>query len=144
VAPTNPNKIVPAGWHVPMNAEWDTLQNYLIANGYNWDGTTTGTTSNKIAKSMAAKTDWSTWTSAGVIGNDLSKNNSSGFSALPSGYRWSDGVFNSFGNDGYWWSATESSSVSTAWYIRLHYAYAFIMRDHYIKNCGFSVRLVKD
>ena len=50
-------KLAPAGWHVPTDAEWDTLENYLIANGYNWDGTTD---SNKIAKSLAAKTDWYT------------------------------------------------------------------------------------
>jgi uncharacterized protein (TIGR02145 family) len=78
-------KLAPKGWHVPTNAEWDTLQNYLIANGYNWDGTTTG---NKIAKSMAAQTDWKTDTNPGATGNDLFKNNKSGFSALPGGWRF--------------------------------------------------------
>jgi len=62
--------IAPPGWHVPTEAEWDTLQNYLIANGYNWDNTTSG---NKIAKSMAAQTDWIGSTFQGAIGNDLSK-----------------------------------------------------------------------
>jgi uncharacterized protein (TIGR02145 family) len=42
VNPLNPKKIAPTGWHVPTDAEWDTLQNNLIAKGYNWDGTTTG------------------------------------------------------------------------------------------------------
>ena len=41
-------KLAPKGWHVPSDEEWNTLQDYLIANGYNFDGTTTG---NKIAKS---------------------------------------------------------------------------------------------
>src|SRR4030043_168747 len=50
----NTKKLAPKGWHVPTEAEWITLENYLIANGYNWDGTKT---ENKIAKSMAAKTD---------------------------------------------------------------------------------------
>jgi uncharacterized protein (TIGR02145 family) len=76
----NTGKLAPAGWHVPSDSEWDTLQNFLIANGYNYDGTRTG---NKIAKAMAAKTDWNSFVSAGAIGNDLSKNNASGFSALP-------------------------------------------------------------
>jgi uncharacterized protein (TIGR02145 family) len=62
-------KLAPQGWHVPTDADWDTLHNYLIANGYNWDGTTTG---NKIAKSMAAQTDWYTGTTTvGAIGNYL-------------------------------------------------------------------------
>jgi len=84
-SPTNVKKIAPAGWHVPSDAEWDTLQNYLTAKGYNRDGTTTG---NKIEKALAAKTDWVTYSTNGTIGSDLSKNNSSGFSALPGGYRF--------------------------------------------------------
>jgi len=31
VDPANPQKIAPAGWHVPTDAEWDTLLNYLIS-----------------------------------------------------------------------------------------------------------------
>jgi uncharacterized protein (TIGR02145 family) len=52
--PNTPNKeFAPEGWHVPTDAEWTTLENYLIANGYNYDSTTTG---NKIAKAMASTT----------------------------------------------------------------------------------------
>src|ERR1035437_40951 len=43
-------KIAPTGWHVPTDAEWIILQNYLLANGYNYDSTTTD---NKYAKSLA-------------------------------------------------------------------------------------------
>ena len=82
--------IAPTGWHVPSDAEWDTLQNSLIAKGYDWDGTIGG---EKIAKSMAAKTDWLPSPYNGTIGCDLSKNNRSGFSALPGGYRDSNGDF---------------------------------------------------
>lgn len=73
---------------MPDTTDWETLKTYLIANGYNWDGTTD---SNRIAKSMAAETDWLTSTYPGAVGNNLSKNNSSGFSALGGGYsleRW--------------------------------------------------------
>ena len=31
-------KLAPKGWHVPTDVEWDILQDYLIANGYNSDG----------------------------------------------------------------------------------------------------------
>ena len=44
-------KLAPVGWHVATDADWTQLQTYLIANGYNYDGSTTG---NKIAKALAA------------------------------------------------------------------------------------------
>ena len=42
-------KLAPTGYRVPSNDDFTTLVNYLIANGYNYDDTTTG---NKIAKSL--------------------------------------------------------------------------------------------
>ena len=39
--PNTPNKeFAPEGWHVPSDAEWTNLEEHLIANGYNYDGTT--------------------------------------------------------------------------------------------------------
>ena len=135
-------KLSPKGWHVPDSAEWYTLQNYLIANGYNWDGTTTD---NKIAKSMAAKTDWNYSSEAGDVGNDLSSNNSSGFSALPGGLRIYDGIFYYIGFVGHWWSASESEEYWSDAYSRtLNYEVDNIIWGLNDKGCGFSVRLVKD
>ncbi len=136
----NTGKLAPAGWHVPTNAEWDTLQNYLIANGYNWDGTTTG---NKIGKSMAAKTDWALSSVQGDVGNDLPSNNSSGFSALPGGSRYNDGSFSGQGKDGGWWSATEDDA-STSYNSLLGYSNEPLYRAIHNKEYGFSVRLVRD
>jgi uncharacterized protein (TIGR02145 family)/uncharacterized repeat protein (TIGR02543 family) len=139
----NTGKLAPTGWHVPDTTEWNTLQNYLIANGYNYDGTTD---SNKIAKSLAAKTDWFTSTTTGAIGNDLTINNSSGFSALPGGCRGYDGYGGTFvvqSRYGYWWSATESNA-SNACYRGLYYGYYVLYRDSNYKSCGFSVRLLRD
>jgi uncharacterized protein (TIGR02145 family) len=139
VSPANLKKIAPTGWHVPTDAEWDTLQNYLIAKGYNWDGTTTG---NKIAKSMAAKTDWQTQATAGEIGCDLTKNNRSGFSALPGGIRY-NGTFNFQGGHGDWWSAT-AADASGAWNRYFHSELDYLGRGSFNKGSGFSVRLVRD
>jgi len=97
-------KLAPIGWHVPTDDEWLVLQDYLIANGYNVDGITI---SNLVAKSLAAKTGWNTSTNYGSIGNDLTKNNTSGFTAFPGGARSLTGTFESIGYDGYWWSSTK-------------------------------------
>ena len=138
----NSGKLAPPGWHVSTNADWDTLQNHLIANGYNWDGTRTG---NKIAKSMASKYEvWHQITTTGTIGCDLAMNNSSGFSALPAGERYVDGNFSFNTFSGIWWSATEHDSTNA--FIRiLSFGYEdLIKHDDGLKGCGFSVRLVKD
>ena len=134
-------KLAPAGWHVPTDAEWDTLQNYLIANGYNWNNTTTG---NKTAKSLAAKSNWrNSSTTAGAIGNDLTQNNRSGFSALPCGTRYYDGNFYNLVDRGYWWSSTEYVT-SSAWLRDLYYDFDYFVRETYPKSCGWSVRLLRD
>jgi len=130
--------LAPAGWHIPTDAEWTELENYLIANGYNYDGTTTG---NKIAKSLAATTNWSTNTGTGTIGNDLTKNNSSSFTALPGGNRPS--FFGSIGGYGDWWSSTEYSTTK-AWARYLGYNGADLTRTDFNKYFGFSVRCIRD
>ncbi len=136
----NTGKLAPAGWHVPTDAEWTTLQNYLIANGYNYDATTTD---NKIAKPLAATTDWKITTTTGVIGNDLTLNNSTGFSALPGGYRGGTGWFNNLGDYGIWWSATEYST-DYAWIRYLSYRNADLFSYGDDEQRGFSVRCVRD
>ena len=133
--------IAPVGWHVATDEEWTTLENYLIANGYNYDGSTSG---DNYAKSLAATTDWATDSGTGTIGNDLTKNNRSGFSALPGGNRYtSNGTFGLVGGSGYWWSSTEKST-SIAWDRLMGYGLSDVYRDSSNKQNGFSVRCVRD
>jgi uncharacterized protein (TIGR02145 family) len=140
----NTGKLAPSGWHVPDTTEWNTLQNYLIANRYNYDGTTTG---NKIAKSLAGKTDWLSLpdTTIGAIGRNMSTNNSSGFTALPGAYRSDSGTFEECdGSSGYWWSAsTKRASGAGARYLYNCHVSLNRFTEYYKKN-GFSVRLIKD
>ena len=146
VSPANPKKIAPIGWHVPTDVEWAVLEKYLVLNGYNWDGTMDTLLDNKIAKSLAAKTDWNTTSTIGAIGYDLTKNNKCGFLALPGGLRNCDGSFIWQCSSGEWWSATEMQiDTSGAWYRYLGSNYDYLDRYGYgSKSCGFSVRLVRD
>jgi uncharacterized protein (TIGR02145 family) len=132
--------IAPAGWHVPTDEEWITLENYLIVNGYNWDGTKEG---NKIAKSLASTTGWELFDEAGSIGASPEGNNSTGFTALPGGQRSSGGEFDGVGEYGGWWSSTEydTSSASGRGLIYFH---DYLGRLSTNEECGISVRLVRD
>lgn len=149
VSPTNPKKIAPTGWHVPSSTEWDTLEHYLVAKGYNWDGTTMWMTDgktvwSKVAKSLAVKTDWRSYYTPTILGtpaNDSSTNNASGFSAFPSGN--CNGSFFGLGYLTGWWSATEHNA-SEAWG---HYLLGYLSglyKFNLIKQQGYSLRLLRD
>jgi uncharacterized protein (TIGR02145 family) len=113
IDPANPKKIAPEGWHVPTDSEWIILENFLVLNGYNWDGTTDTTHMDKIAKSLAAKVDWKVFPlSGGAPGYDVAKNNRSGFSGFPCGWRDWNGNFYSLGQGAYWWCSTEYQALS--------------------------------
>jgi len=138
----NTQKLCPAGWHVPGDAEWTTMENYLIANGYNYDGTTT---ENKIAKALASATNWISSGNAGVPGNTDYPvfRNKSGFTAHPGGAREGDGTFTYLGYDANWWSST-NYNPETSWMRTLDYENVYLLRYNHEKNLGFSVRCVKD
>lgn len=133
-------KIAPPGWHIPTDVDWIRLENYLIDNKFNYDGSVSG---NLIAKSLAAQKSWVTSAITGSIGNTLSQNNKSGFSAIPGGFRNTWGKFDSLGNVCCFWSATESDAL-TAYSSFLNLGQLGLCGQIFSKKCGFSVRLVKD
>jgi uncharacterized protein (TIGR02145 family) len=106
-------EFAPEGWHVPSREEWFTLQEHLIANGYNYDGTTTG---NKITKAMASTTGWNSSTNIGVAGNNQSLNNSSGFNVFPTGGRGFSGLFGGEGDTTAFWTSTDSTNYNCCAY----------------------------
>ena len=137
-------EFAPEGWHVPSFDEWITLENYLIANGYNFDQTTTG---NKIAKAMASTTGWDTMTLYGTVGNDQSLNNSSGFNIFPEGSRGYIGDFRFEGDLGLFWSSTDlgGNNARNLTLYTNERAFTHNSNGHYIyKQVGNSVRFVRD
>ena len=138
--PNTPNKeLAPEGWHVPSSIDWTTLENQLIANGYNYDGTTTG---NKIAKSMASTTGWENSDTQGVPGNNQSINNNSGFNAYPKGFFNSGNFLNRFIDAAFW-----AFNPEPAHYYILHRSVG-LNSDNFngriTKNTGLSVRFARD
>ena len=113
--------LAPYGWHVPTDAEWTILSDFL--GGENQAGTKMKSTSG--------------WSASGNV------TNSSGFSGLPGGYRYSNGDFYYFGRYGFWWSASENSE-SSAWDWVLYNSFSFLTHSYHSKSDGFSVRCVRD
>lgn len=134
------HKIVPAGWHIPSDAEWKVLEEYLgmsaeDADKLSWRGTHEG---EKLK--ITGVDNW-------LQHADVWATNESGFSALAGNCR----LFNGKGGDpigsgymGFWWTNTEDTISNQAWYRYLDYKNANVFRFYGPKTYGFSVRCVKD
>ena len=124
LTPSGIQGVCPSGWHLPSDAEWTILNDYVDANNG----------SDKIGNSLKA----TTVRTAGPTSTDQF-----GFSALPAGYRDGTGGFYSRGGSGYWWSASEFSS-SNAYYRGLYYGNGGFGQHSSYKSLGFSVRCLED
>lgn len=121
-AVTSPKQLAPEGWHIPSDAEWMVLGDFL-------GGADTA--------AFAMKTT-SGWNDGGNGSNE------SGFSALPGGYRFYDQSFSNLGEYGYWWSSNLDNSGGLA-KVRHINQYNGILweRLEWIEE-GLSVRCIKD
>jgi uncharacterized protein (TIGR02145 family) len=137
-AATDSRNVCPSSWHVPADDEWTYLTDYLTTNGYGYGGS-----ENLIAKSMASASGWTTDPTAGNAGNEQAGNNSSGFTALPGGYRTYNGGFGVIDLYAYWWSSTESSS-GYAFNRGMGYDNSVVSMVTIGEQYGFSVRCLKD
>jgi len=132
-------KLAPKGWHIATKAEWITLFDYLENNGYAFEGN-----GDDIAKSLASDSGWQENTSIpGSIGYDQMGNNESGFTAVPSGFRFSDGTFQSKRYAAEFWSSTEHD-LTYAIGFQLAYSMSIINEQVHLKTCGCAVRCLKD
>lgn len=134
--PSGVQGVCPVGWHLPSDAEWTVLTDYVSSVSEYQCGN-----SNNIAKALASTTGWNTTTSYCVVGNDQGTNNASGFGAVPAGY-WKYGFLYA-GYDANFWSSTELNSY-LACYRYLYYNDAYVTHDNYFKYSGFSVRCLRD
>lgn len=142
----NTSKLAPSGWHVATAKDWEELVTYLKDNGYSWDR---DVNNNEVAKAVAAKTEWfnnSTNMTSGSIGKNMSINNTSGFTALPGGYRTDLGVYVGFYYTVYLWSSTYFLDPTgfLANKCMLTYNNPSFVMGTFSKRCGLYVRLVKD
>jgi uncharacterized protein (TIGR02145 family) len=114
--------LCPTGWHVPTDAEWTELTDFL------------GGASVAGGKMKSSASDSPAWDGT----------NSSGFSALPGGNRYDhNGYFYDVGLGGYWWSSSPNGSYD-AWLRNLYSGSDGLYRDDDGLRNGFSVRCVRD
>ena len=136
---TNPSGvqgICPNGWHVPSDAEWTQLTDYVSSqNQY-----VCGSNASYIAKALASNTGWEETDGTCAVGNDQSNNNALGFGALPAGYY--GGRYDIFGIFAYFWSATESGAGAFGRYLCSRSA--VVVKTAYSQVESYSVRCLRD
>jgi uncharacterized protein (TIGR02145 family) len=126
-AVNDPRGLAPEGWHIPSDAEWTMLTEYL---------------GDEAGVKMKTKEGWK---------EDGNGTNESGFSGLPGGYRYPNGTFLNVDMYGYWWSSTEGgsdlSTQASAWYRYLSSKkglWGWVYQWWGSKDLGLSVRCLRD
>jgi len=122
--------ICPYGWHVPTDAEWETLSSAL--SGF-W-----------VAGGKMKEMGTTHWESP-----NTGATNSSGFTALPGGSCSPYGDFNYLSTDSYFWSSSEytpegSPTPSNGYGRYLWYNWTRFSQIRPVKSNGFSIRCLKD
>lgn len=114
--------ICPAGWHFPTDGEWTILMTNL---------------GNDNEAAQMKETGTAHWLSP-----NTNATNSSGFTALPGGYRNTDGTFGEIGSVGSWGCSTEYD-IYEAYYWDLDHS-NYVFRNNWYKDGGFCIRCIQD
>jgi uncharacterized protein (TIGR02145 family) len=115
----DPRGLAPEGWHIPSDEEWTKLIDEL---GVNDAGT-----------KLKSKEEWQ---------DNAKGTDAISFNALPGGYRNRSGDFRNINNSAYWWTITEYyTGNALVRYLNLR---SKVEREGFGKNCGFSIRCLKD
>jgi uncharacterized protein (TIGR02145 family) len=122
---SNGNKnVCPTGWHVPTDAEWTILTDYLGGES--------------VAGSKMKEVGITSW-----LGSNPDATNTSLFTGLPGGFRSNNGNYYNIGDYGNWWSSTEHNT-DYVWTRYLDYSSGVAPRDNGGKGSGLSVRCLRD
>lgn len=114
--------LAPKGWHIPSDKEWSSLVNYLGGD--------------QVAGAVLKN--------ASLWANKGNGSNSSGFSALPAGFRTPNVyTFSMSGMMGPFWSSSEYDNAA-AWSFKLSYDASTASCQVDPKIGGYSVRCIKD
>jgi uncharacterized protein (TIGR02145 family) len=126
-AVSDSRSLAPEGWHIPTDAEWSQLYDYLGGE--------------EVAGSKLKEVGINHWQSPNVDAT-----NESGFTALPAGSRFLDGssyVFGDLSTGGLWWSSNANSDTE-ALCRHTSCCTAFAHRYPLNKVVGLSIRCIKD
>lgn len=137
--PSSVQGLSPYGWHIPSEAEFDQLLNYVASKPkFLADEITT----NAVAKSLADRNGWNTSTNTNAVGNNPSQNNKTLFGAKATGTFNYEGSIGNFGSSTIFWTTTPDSSKAKGKYIGT--MNPTVISGSFNKGSGFAIRCVCD
>ena len=129
----------PEGWRLPSNADWQELIAYINTNGYGCEGAA------NIARALAApESGWEFSITPGAPGYPACTANTSGFSALPSGYLNTVPDYVQQYRMTFWWSSDVGTYDNTGYAYWLTYGSPLLNQQVMSTNVGFSIRCIKN
>ena len=138
--PSGVQGVCPDGWHVPSTAEWNQLFSYVASDSSYW----CDDNPERFVKALASQTGWNSyWYSCGV-GNDSQSNNTTGFSAMPTGYRSSGEYYYDVSVCTHFWTSTKCYDWAA---YRVYFCYDWTggVAMNYNDNCyARSVRCLRN
>lgn len=132
--------LAPANWKVPTGEDIDFLEaNLMELELYKLTGNVEIW---QIAKSLASSNGWNTSSISGQIGHLQHLNNTSGFSAIPGGFRTLAGDFSGISDNGNWWTTEVSDDELRYFFLRS--TDTDLVGGSESRNYGFSIRCIKE
>ena len=116
--------LAPEGWHIATLEEWQELAN--IVGGAS------------AAAGILREAGLTHWMSDSFISSNMY-----GFTALPSGNRSNEGVYQNLGGSAYWWAA-DTYNTYYAYRMAITSGSNELVEGYLHKRFGFAVRCVKD
>jgi len=116
--------LAPDGWHIPSDDEWTELNDYL--------GGGRG-----VEEKLKSNSGWY---------HNSNGTNESGFGALPGGFCYGNGEFHEISKYCYFWSTLEykDKEYKSAWCRYLDDVNSTMLRNACYKDCGLSIRCIKN
>ena len=127
----DPRGLAPEGWHIPTDKKWTILKKFLDISTGGWK--------------LKSVEGWNKWKDKYGKFQNGNGDNSSGFNALPGGYRFLNGGFTNIRSYfAFFWSSTEST-INSAWNCFLYFSSGSVSRFRTsYKSVGASVRCLRD
>jgi len=126
--PSGIQGICPNGWHLPSDPEWEELQTFV---------------NDDVATLMASHT-WEMLESDDSTLTFVQGTDDYAFSALPGGWRLSNGLYRSEPSFGYWWGSSQDQIASNGMYWSMGSVNSALFNNFQTKPFGLSVRCVMD